>query len=135
MHNYYFKIEVKGHGRFPLDQLRRYELFPLDGDTVAAIENSLTGEDKLPSRFSDRTYALGFYASSLGADSAVEARFASFGFNLKTLELWRGGKLFYKDGEPVPVDESCQHGGYIMKLDSMGEEKPFCPACDEELEL
>jgi hypothetical protein len=129
VHNYYFKLEVKGRGRFPLDQLRRYELFPIYIDTVAAIEASFD-EPKF-----ERTYHLGFYASSLGADAAVEARFASFGFVSKTLELWRGGKLYYKDGEPVADDGKCLHGGYIMKLDSMGEEKPFCPACDEELEL
>ena len=93
--NYYFKIEVKGRGRFPIDQLRRYEMFPISTDAAAAIEASFDDP-----KF-ERTYTLGMYASSLSADAPMAARFASFGFAAKTLEVWKNGSLFYANGEVV----------------------------------
>ena len=129
MHNYYFKIEVTGRGQFPLDQLRRYEMFPLDLETVQTIEDSIT----LPSE--DGLYKLGMYASTFGADSACIARFESFGFNGITVEVWRGGKLYYANGEVVIESTSCGHDAYVTRSDEFGVDHPFCRTCDEFVSL
>ena len=100
MHNYYFKIEVKGRGRFPLDQLRRFEMFPIDVDTPVKIESSITGFA------AEQTFTLGMYASSLGADQSCIDRFASFGFAANTLEVWKDDKMFYLNGLPYCELES-----------------------------
>ena len=103
MHNYYFQIKVTGRGAFPIDQLRRFEMFPIDLETVQAIEDSITRSSSFtkanPS--TSGTYTLGMYASSFGADATCIERFESFGFDGITLEVWRGGKLYYKNGEVV----------------------------------
>ena len=83
MHNCYFKIEVRGRGKFPLDQCRRYEMFPIDTETAQQIEISFEEARH------DGTYTLGMYASSIGADQSCIDRFASFGFVAKTLEVWK----------------------------------------------
>lgn len=104
MHNYYFKIEVKGRGRFPLDQLRRYEMFPINIETTQAMEDSFgtTSDKRLPGWLNtDREYTLGMYASSLSADNACIDRFRSFGFIAKTKEVWKNGELFEQDGEII----------------------------------
>lgn len=94
MHSYYFKIEVTGRGQFPLDQLRRFEMFPIDIETTQAIQYSFDHLDNSGHR-SERTYTLGMNAQSLGADQPSIDRFASFGFNAVTLEVWRpDGTLF-----------------------------------------
>ena len=104
MHRYYFKIEVKGSGKFPLDQLRRYEMFPIDIETADLIEMSIT----TTGRFNpEQPYTLGMYASSLGADQACIDRFASFGFHGYALEVWKDDKLFYANGEVVHRCKSC----------------------------
>lgn len=99
MHNYYFKIEVEGRARFPIDQLRRYELFPVDSYTADEIESSLTNEG---TDRPVRIYTFGMYASSLAADGPMAARFASFGLCSKTLEVWKDDKLVYLNGLGAP---------------------------------
>ena len=89
-----------GRGKFPLDQLRRFEMFPIDIETTQSIQYSLDSLDNSkPS--ANRTYTLGMYASMFGADAPCIERFKSFGFTGITLEVWRGGKLYYKNGEVV----------------------------------
>lgn len=101
MHNYYFKIEVTGKGRFPLDQLRRFELFPIDLETVAAIEASIEGPSE------SRVYTLGMNGLSMGADIACEERFASFGFHSTTLEVWRpDGSKFYDRADELAAQSA-----------------------------
>lgn len=97
MHNYYFKMEVTGRGRFPLDQLRRFEMFPIDVDTPVRIESSITGFA------APQAYMLGMYASALAADQPCAARFHSFGFTLETLEIWKHGRLFWSKAEGYDV--------------------------------
>jgi hypothetical protein len=121
VHNYYFKIEVKGRGRFPIDQLRRYEMFPINVETVTAIENSLN-----PEAFNETfEYTLGMYASTLGADAPMAARFASFGFAANTLEVWKDDKLFYAGGEVVHRCESCDSVVDTDEVDDAGK----CETC------
>lgn len=104
MPNYYFKFEVVGRGQFPIDQLRRFEMFPIDVETARHIEDSLKYDDQPSHMIATRTYALGMYANGLGADAPCVARFASFGFTAEALEVWKDDKLFYKDGEVVAED-------------------------------
>ena len=100
MHNYYFKIKVNGRGAFPLDQLRRYEMFPIDPDSGSAIGYSLN-----PEAFNDRfDVTLGMYASSLSADTACIERFRSFGWTGETLEIWKEDELFMQNGEMIGTD-------------------------------
>jgi hypothetical protein len=83
---------VKGRGRFPLDQLRRYEMFPTTPEAAQAIEDSFGSysEKRLPGWLHEtREIDLGMYASSLGADGPCIERFRSFGWSAWTVEIWK----------------------------------------------
>lgn len=96
MHKYFFKVTVTGRGRFPIDQLRRYEMFPLDIDTPVRIQDSIVSN-----MISTREYCLGMYANALAADGPCRARFESFGFSMVTDEIWKDNELFELNGEVV----------------------------------
>jgi hypothetical protein len=96
VHKYFFKVTVTGSGRFPIDQLRRYEMFPINVETVTEIEASF--EDP---HYLSKTYTLGMYANTLGADGPCRARFESFGFSMVTDEIWKDNELFELNGEVV----------------------------------
>ena len=85
MHKYYFNIVATGRGNFPIDQLRRYEMFPTTVDAAQKIQRSFESGG-----FGERfEIALGMYASSLGSDGDVIERFASFGWSAYTVEIWK----------------------------------------------
>ena len=125
-------MEVTGRGKFPLDQCRRYEMFPIMPGDVVKIESSFMGFA------ASQQVTLGMYASSLAADAPCIARFASFGFTAITLEVWKDDELFYKDGEVV-VKESCTHSAYStfgrQAYPYEIDRGPYCPTCDDLVEL
>jgi len=85
MHKYYFKITATGRGEFPIDQLRRYEMFPLTPDAAKAIQHSFENGS-----FGVRhEIELGMYASALSADGPCIERFASFGWSAYCVEIWK----------------------------------------------
>lgn len=90
MHKYYFKMVAKGRGEFPIDQLRRYEMFPITPDASLLIECSFNRD------MATREIELGMYASSLGADQPCIERFRSFGWSAWTVEIWKE-----EDGDDV----------------------------------
>lgn len=92
---YFFKVTVTGRGRFPLDQLRRFEMFPLNVESVSEMETSFAAGK------SERDYTLGMYANTLGGDGPCRARFESFGFSMVTDEIWKDGNIFEVNGEVV----------------------------------
>lgn len=85
MHKYFHRIHVVGRGRFPIDQLRRYEMFPLSVEAATAIERSFE-RDSVAEKFD---VDLGMYSSSLAADGACIDRFASFGWSAHCTEIWK----------------------------------------------
>ncbi len=95
MHKYYHKIHVTGRGRFPIDQLRRFEMFPITPDGAAAIERSYE-PDSVGVKYE---ITLGMYSSSLAADGPCIDRFASFGCSAYCIEIWKevdgDDKLFW----------------------------------------
>lgn len=85
MHKYYFNIIVEGRGNFPLDQLRRFEMFPTTVDAAVRIQRSFESGS-----FGERfEIALGMYASSLSSDGPCIERFKSFGWNAYCVEIWK----------------------------------------------
>lgn len=85
MHKYYHKITVTGRGSFPLDQLRRYEMFPITPDDVAKIQRSFENGS-----FGERfEITLGMYSSALGGDGDCIERFRSFGWSGYCVEIWK----------------------------------------------
>lgn len=91
MAKYYYKVHVTGRGSFPMDQLRRYEMFPLDVDACKEISYSFR-PDQVLTKFEIN---LGMYASTLGADASMTARFLSFGWSAWTVEIWKDDDLFW----------------------------------------
>lgn len=85
MNKYYFNIVVNGRGNFPIDQLRRYEMFPTTVEAAARIQRSFESGS-----FGEKfEIVLGMYANTLGADQDCIARFASFGWSAYTVEIWK----------------------------------------------
>lgn len=113
MHNYYFKVHVTGRGAFPMDQLRRYEMFPLDVDACKEISYSFR-PDQIGTKFEIN---LGMYASTLGADESMIARFASFGWSAYTVEIWKGEELFWTNAGGVEEERKYREHTCVGMID------------------
>lgn len=75
-------FDVSGHGAFPVDQLRRFMLYPADVDTAREI--GLSCDPKAP--FTKVTYRLAVNCENDYAVHDIIARFASFGFHAEMVD-------------------------------------------------
>lgn len=75
-------FDVSGHGAFPIDQLRRYMLYPADVETAREI--GLSHDPKAP--FTKVTYRLAVNCETDYAIHSIIARFSSFGFHAEMVD-------------------------------------------------